>query len=128
MLGRMEAERPPLPIGRSGLLHAVPLTNTAGTHAVLVREAEQARALITGEPPDGGRERVVVVPLDDDVEVRVDGDALAVWLGEASLLPGRREAVPSWASAMGLVVLVVLLAFAIIGSLTFFGWLLDTLA
>ena len=127
MLGLMEADRPSLPIGRGGL-HAIPLTNAAGTHAVLVREAQEARALITGEAPQSGRERVVVVPLDDDVEVRIDGDALAVWLGEGSLLPGRTDAVPAWASAIGLVVLVVLLAFAVIGSLTFFGWLFDALA
>jgi hypothetical protein len=124
----MEADRPPLPIGRAGALHAVPLTNTAGTHAVLVRQADEARALITGEPPDGGRERVVVVPLDDDVEVRVDGDALAVWLSEGSLMTGGRESVPAWASVIGLVLLLVLLFFALIGSLTFFGWLFDALA
>jgi hypothetical protein len=124
----MEADRPPLPIGRAGVLQAVSLTNTAGTHAVLVRQADEARALITGEPPDGGRERVVVVPLDDDVEVRVDGDALAVWLSEGALLSVAREPVPAWASAIGLVLLVVLVAFALIGSLTFFGWLFDAIA
>lgn len=124
----MEADRPPLPIGRSGALQAVSLTNTAGTHAVLVRQADEARALITGEPPDDGRERVVVVPLDGDVEVRVDGDALAIWLTEGSLMTGAREPVPAWASAVGLVLLVVLLAFALIGSLTFFGWLFDAIA
>ncbi len=117
----MELE--PLPIGTSGRLQAIALANASGSHAVLVREAGEPRALLIGEPPAAGRERLVVTPLDDDVELRVDGDALALWIGEGSLLPQRVEAVPGWASAIGLVVLVTMLALALLGSLTFFGWL-----
>ena len=117
----MELE--PLPIGTSGRLQAIGLANASGSHAVLVREAGEPRALLIGDPPAAGRERLVVTPLDDDVELRVDGDALALWIGEGSLLPQRVESVPGWASAVGLIVLLVMLALAVLGSLTFFGWL-----
>jgi hypothetical protein len=121
----MELE--PLPIGTSGRLQAIAMANASGSHAVLVREAGEPRALLIGEPPAASRERLVVTPLDDDVEIRVDGDALALWIGEGSLLPQRVESVPRWASAIGLVVLLVMLALAVLGSLTFFGWLASVL-
>ena len=121
----MELE--PLPIGTSGRLQAIGLANASGSHAVLVREAGEPRALLIGEPPAAGRERLVVTPLDDDVELRVDGDALALWISEGSLLPQRIESVPGWASAVGLIVLLVMLALAVLGSLTFFGWLASVL-
>jgi hypothetical protein len=121
----MELE--PLPIGTSGRLQAIGLANASGSHAVLVREAGEPRALLIGEPPAAGRERLVVTPLDDDVELRVDGDALALWIGEGSLLPQRVESVPGWASAVGLIVLLLMLALAVLGSLTFFGWLASVL-
>jgi hypothetical protein len=121
----MELE--PLPIGTSGRLQAIGLANASGSHAVLVREAGEPRALLIGDPPAAGRERLVVTPLDDDVELRVDGDALALWIGEGSLLPQRVESVPGWASAVGLIVLLVMLALAVLGSLTFFGWLASVL-
>ena len=121
----MELE--PLPIGTSGRLQAIGLANASGSHAVLVREAGEPRALLIGDPPAAGRERLVVTPLDDDVELRVDGDALALWIGEWSLLPQRVESVPGWASAVGLIVLLVMLALAVLGSLTFFGWLVSVL-
>ena len=63
------------------------MTNAAGDHALLVRQGEASRALLTGERGED-RERVVVIPLDDDVEMRVDGDALAVWLTRGSVGPG----------------------------------------
>ena len=66
-----------LPLGASGRLEAVPMTNAAGDHALLVRQGDAARALLTGERGDE-RDRVVVIPLDEDVDLRVDGDALAV--------------------------------------------------
>jgi hypothetical protein len=75
-----------LPVGRSERLEALALT-AAGDHAVLVRETtpgERARALLTTDKLAAG-ERLVIMPLDEDVEVRVDGDALAVWLGAGSL-------------------------------------------
>jgi hypothetical protein len=117
----MEPE--PLPIGTSGRLQAIALANASGSHAVLVREAGEPRALLIAERPAASRERLVVTPLDDDVEFRVDGDALALWVGEGSLLPQRVEPVPGWASGIGLILLLVLLALAVLGSLTFFGWL-----
>lgn len=117
----MEPE--PLPIGTSGRLQAIALANASGSHAVLVREAGEPRALLIGERPAASRERLVVTPLDGDVEFRVDGDALALWVGEGSLLPQRVEPVPGWASGIGLILLLVLLGLALLGSLTFFGWL-----
>jgi hypothetical protein len=99
--------------------------NAVGDHALLVRQDELSRALITGEAAPG-RDRVVVVPLDDDVELRVDGDALAVWLARGSVTASVAR-VPAWASAIGLVLVIAFVAFALIGSVTAFGWLLDAL-
>ena len=121
-----------LPVGRSGRLEAMALT-AAGDHAVLVREtgAEQrGRALLTTDKLAAG-ERLVVMPLDDEVEVRVDGDALAVWLGAGStaqLPPDQRplsEAahVPGWATVVGGALLLLVLLFAVVGSAVVFTWL-----
>jgi hypothetical protein len=116
---------PPIPLGATGRLAALPLVNATGDHALLVREGEASRALITGEAAPG-RDRIVVVPLDDDVELRVDGDALAVWLARGSVSTSVAR-VPGWASAIGLVLVIAFVAFAFLGSLTAFGWLLDAL-
>jgi hypothetical protein len=114
-----------LPLGASGRLEAVPMSNGAGDHALLVRQGEASRALLTGERGED-RDRVVVIPLDDDVEMRMDGDALAVWLTRGSIAPVA-SAVPGWASAIGLLLVVAIIGFAILGSLTFFGWLAELL-
>ena len=119
--------RAPLQLGASGRLQALPLTNVSGDHAVLVRQGEATRALLTGEAASGERDRVVLVPLDDDVELRMDGDALAIWLARGSV--GRSgAAVPAWASAIGFVLVIVVIGFAVLGSLTFFAWLANLLA
>ena len=120
-----------LPIGRAGRLEAVPLA-AAGDTAVLVRETEphnRSRALLTTDKQASG-ERLVVMPHDDEVEVRVDGDALAVWLGAGSLAelppeqrPMTEEKVPLWASLIGGVLLFIVVAFAVIGSAVTFTWL-----
>lgn len=99
------------------------MTNGAGVHALLVRESETSRALVTGEAGEGARERVVMVPLDDDVELRVDGDALAIWLAEGSIRP--QAASPAWASAIGFLVLLLVVILLLVGSVTAIGWLLS---
>jgi hypothetical protein len=116
----------PIPLGATGRLEAQPLVNSVGDHALLVRQGDTTRALITGEAASE-RDRVVVVPLDEDVELRMDGDALAVWLARGSV-SGNAARVPGWASALGLLLVIAFLAFAVIGSLTVFGWLLDALS
>jgi hypothetical protein len=121
-----------LPVGRSGRLEALALT-AAGDHAVLVREAtpsERARALLTTDKLAAG-ERLVIMPLDEDVDVRVDGDALAVWLGAGSLeqLPPDQRPIPEdadvppWATIVGGGLLLLTLALAVIGSAVVFTWL-----
>ena len=112
-----------LPLGATGRLEAVPLTNAAGDHALLVRQGEASRALLTGER-GADRERVIVVPLDDDVEMRMDGDALAVWLARGSVGP-EPQSIPAWANVIGMALLLLVLAFAVIGSVVVFGWLAD---
>ena len=124
-----------LPIGRSGRLEAMALA-AAGDHAILVREAGdpgRGRALVTTDKLSTG-ERLVVVPLDDDVEVRVDGDALAVWLGAGSIqqVPPQHAAlddrnVPAWATLVGGALLLLVVAFAMVGSAVVLGWLLGAL-
>ena len=111
-----------VPLGASGRLEAVPMTNAAGDHALLVRQGDATRALLTGERGEE-RERVVVIPLDEEVEMRVDGDAIAVWLARGSVAPVQSD-VPAWASAIGFLLVLVLIGFAVLGSATFFGWLL----
>ena len=125
-----DATRASLPIGRTGALEAMPLSLDEDS-AVLVRERREggrARALLTTDKLPAG-ERLVVMPLDDEVEVRVDGDALAVWLGSGSLMAGRRstatppERVPIWASLVGGTLLLLVVAFAVIGSGVVFTWI-----
>jgi hypothetical protein len=115
----------PLPLGRRPLL-AEGLTNEAGDHAILLREGEASRVLLLTEPTDQAdeRERVIVVPFDEDVETRVDGDALAKWIAAADLF-GRPAAVPRFASAIGLFLLVVMLVLTVIGGAVVFSWVLD---
>jgi hypothetical protein len=122
----MEDAPAPIPIGPTGRLQAQPLTNASGNHAVLVREGEQPRALLTAEAGAGERQHVVIVPLDNEVELRVDGDAMAVWLSQGSIGPSP-SSVPAWASAIGFVLVIAVVGFAILGSLTFFNWLFRTL-
>lgn len=121
----MDDLSPPIPLGASGRLEVQPLVNATGDHALLVRQGEDSRALITGEAAPG-RDRVVVVPLDDDVELRVDGDALAVWLARGSVSTSVAR-VPGWASAIGLALVVAFIGFALLGSATAFAWLVDLL-
>jgi hypothetical protein len=120
-----------LPVGRSGRLEAIPLT-AAGDHALYVRETEpgrRGRVLLTTDKLPAG-ERLVVVPLDGEVDVRIDGDALAVWLGRGSLeqvppeqRPVESQHVPPWATLVGGAFLLLVLLFAVIGSAVAISWL-----
>jgi hypothetical protein len=124
-----------MPVGRSGRLEAMALTS-AGDHAILLRETGdggRGRALLTTDKLAAG-ERLVVMPLDDEVEVRVDGDALAVWLGAGSThqlpsqqVPVEEREVPAWATLIGGALLLVVAAFAVIGSAVSFSWLASLL-
>ncbi|HEX7172191.1 MAG TPA: hypothetical protein VF365_06245 [Candidatus Limnocylindria bacterium] len=126
---------PVLPVGRSGRLEAMAL-QAAGDHAVLVRETgspNRGRALLTTDKLAAG-ERLVVMPLDDEVEVRVDGDALAVWLGSGSIQqvppeqrPIEHAHVAPWATIVGGALMVLVLVFAVIGSGVAFSWLMAAL-
>jgi len=108
----------------------------AGDNAVLVRETgsgRRGRALLTTDKLPAG-ERLVVMPLDDEVEVRVDGDALAVWLGSGSIQqvppeqrPIENVRVAPWATVVGGMLLLLVLAFAVIGSAVAFSWLMAVL-
>jgi len=122
----MEGSHAPFPLGPDGRLEAEPLTNAVGNHAVLVREGEQPRALVTVESGSPERGRVIIVPLDNDVEMRVDGDALAIWLSQGSIGPAPSN-VPRWANAIGFALVIAAVGFVLLGSVTFFGWLFRTL-
>lgn len=126
-----EPQPPTMAIGRAGRIEAAAL-EVAGDHAVLVRETGggHARALLTTDKLPTG-ERLVVMPLDEEVEVRVDGDALAVWLGSGIIgqVPRQERAMPAstsvapWATVVGGALLVTTLVFAVIGSAVVFSWL-----
>lgn len=130
-----EATPATMPVGRTGRLEAMALV-AAGDHAILVRESGsegRGRVLLTTDKLPSG-ERIVVMPLDDDIEVRVDGDALAVWLGAGSTrqvppqqMPVDQRDVPAWATLVGGAMLVLVLAFAVIGSAVSFSWLASLL-
>jgi hypothetical protein len=123
----VDAELPSLPVGRSGRLTAVGLTNATGAHALLVRHDDESRALITGEPVRGHPERLIVVPFDEDVELRVDGDALAIWLAQGSVGRAGGSSVPAWASAIGFLLVVLVVVFLLVGGITVFSWLFAAL-
>jgi hypothetical protein len=109
------------------------MTSASGDHAILVREADAPRVLLLAEPgavATTGRERVVVMPFDDDVETRVDGDALATWIASPLDEPASRAtgAVPAWANALGFVLIIAVVALTVIGGAVVFSWLLDLVA
>jgi hypothetical protein len=124
-----------LPVGRSGRLEAVPLA-AAGDNALYIRETDpgqRGRVLLTTDKLPAG-ERLVVVPLDAEVEVRIDGDALAVWLGGGSLQqvppeqrPIEEHHVPLWATLVGGALLFLMVVFAVIGSAVAFTWIVRAL-
>jgi hypothetical protein len=129
-----EARGPsPLPIGtgHGPMLEAISLSAGAA-RALLVRDADAPRLLVSGdvraqpEAPDAGRERLVVVPLDDDVVVRRDSDALAAWIA-GGLTTKPAPSAPAWASGLGTVLLLVILGFTVLGGATFFAWLIRAL-
>lgn len=122
----MDGSPAPFPLGANGRIEAEPLTNAVGNHAVLVREGDQPRALVTVEAGNPERQRVVIVPLDTDVEMRVDGDALAIWLSQGSIGPAPSN-VPGWANAIGFALVLGAVGFMLLGSVTFFGWLFRSL-
>jgi hypothetical protein len=117
----MDAPSESLPIGRFGRMQAVGLTGPDGDHAILVRRGPAQRALMTVDHGD----RLVFTPLDNDVDVRVDGDALAVWLASAPVSAAVHAEVPAWAGVFGLGLLLVAAALTVIGGAVAFGWLLE---
>ena len=118
-----------LPVGR-GTVEAEPLTNSAGDHALLLRQAGQPRVLVLAEPgavAETGRERVVIMPFDEDVDTRVDGDALATWIATPYDTPSELTdaRVPAWANALGFVLIIVVVVLTVVGGAAVFGWILD---
>jgi hypothetical protein len=121
----------PFPVGR-GTLEGQPLTNPTGDHALLLRQADTPRVLVLAEPgsvAETGRERVVIMPFDEDVETRVDGDALATWIATPydAATDGTSDRVPAWASAFGFVMIIVVVVLTVVGGAAVFSWILDAL-
>jgi hypothetical protein len=125
-----QAER--FSVGR-GVIEAQALTSASGDHAILLSQADMPRVLILAEPgsvESTGRERVVVMPFDEDVETRVDGDALATWIAAPYdvPVPAGEGRIPVWASGFGFVVVILGIVLMVIGSAVVFSWLLDLVA
>jgi len=120
------------PVGR-GVIEGQALTSASGDHAILVSQADTPRVLLLAEPgsvESTGRERVVVMPFDEDVETRVDGDALATWIAAPYdvPVPAGEGRIPAWASGFGFVVVILGIVLMVIGSAVVFSWLLDLVA
>jgi hypothetical protein len=120
----MDASGPRLPIGRSGRIDVLHLTSPDANHALLLLDAGEPSALLTARPDQGGAERPVLTAVGHPIETDADADALAAWLAAAPVTPAA-EALPGWASLSGLVLLVVLGAFMVIGATVSLGWLLE---
>jgi len=119
-------------VGR-GVIEAQALTSASGDHAILLSQTEMPRVLILAEPgsvESTGRERVVVMPFDEDVETRVDGDALATWIAAPYdvPVPAGEGRIPVWASGFGFVAVILGIVLMVIGSAVVFSWLLDLVA
>jgi hypothetical protein len=128
--GDEQAER--FPVGR-GVVEAQSLTSASGDHAILLSQTDMPRVLILAEPgsvESTGRERVVVMPFDEDVETRVDGDALATWIAAPYdvPVPAGEGRIPVWASGFGFAVVILGIVLMVIGSAVVFSWLLDLVA
>lgn len=138
----MDDGGPSLPLGSSADgFRAVALTNTDGSHAVLIRDAERPKALLT-VGTDARAGRVLVTPLADGVELRKDREAAAQWIaagsvggpyaqdgarrktsGETGPETRRSGGVPAWADVIGLALVLAIFALTILGVLTVVGWL-----
>jgi hypothetical protein len=121
-----------VPVGR-GVIEAQALTSVSGDHAILLSQADMPRVLLLAEPgsvESTGRERVVVMPFDEDVETRVDGDALATWIAAPYdvPVPAGEGRIPVWASGFGFAVVILGIVLMVIGSAVVFSWLLDLVA
>jgi len=70
------------------------------------------------------------MPFDEDVETRVDGDALATWIAAPYDVPvaAGEGRIPAWASGAGFVVVILGVVLMVIGSAVVFSWLLDLVA
>jgi len=120
------------PVGR-GVIEAQALASASGDHAILLSQTDMPRVLILAEPgsvESTGRERVVVMPFDEDVETRVDGDALATWIAAPYdvPVPAGEGRIPVWASGFGFAVVILGIVLMVIGSAVVFSWLLDMVA
>ena len=124
-IAAMDGPPESLPVGRFGQVEAIGLEGPDGDHAILVRQAGAHRVLLTSDSRGSPREHLVVTPLDDEVDVRVDGDALAVWLASAPIAPPASSPVPGWASLVGLATLLLVVAFTIIGGAVAIGWVIE---
>ena len=112
--------------GAADPLTAVALTNADGTRAMLIREGEQPKALIT-VGTDARAGRILVTPLDGEVELRRDREAAAQWIAAGSVARRTAARVPAWADAIGLALVLMIFALTIVGALTVIGWLAHAL-
>ena len=122
----MDERGPSLPLG-SGTdgLRAVGLTNSDGSHAVLVRDGERPKLVLTvGTEARAGR--VLVTPLDDGVELRRDREAAAQWIASGSVAR-RPTRVPAWANAIGFALVIAIFGLLVVGALTVVGWVAGAL-
>ncbi|MDQ3880958.1 MAG: hypothetical protein M3295_07795 [Chloroflexota bacterium] len=108
--------------GEGPPLEVLPLTGTAGARAILVREDERPRLLVSAERV-AGSERIVISPLDGSHEIRPDPDALAAWIAQAPITARGVARVPAWANVIGFALVIGVTALTLLGAVTFIGWL-----
>ena len=110
--------------GEGPPLEAIGLASGSGAQAILVRDGDRPRLLVSAERV-AGQERLVISPLDVSHEVRRDADALAEWIGRAPITSRGVARVPSWANLLGFAIVIAVVALTLLGTLTLVTWLGD---
>lgn len=135
ILGRVSAPREPDAAGALAVgsgegppLEAIGLSNGSGARAILVRDGERPRLLLSAERVAGNHDRLVISPLDAGHEVRRDSEALAEWIARAPITARGVARVPAWASVAGFALVIGIVVLVVVGAVTVAAWLGDVVA
>ncbi|MFN2484999.1 MAG: hypothetical protein ABR509_08790 [Candidatus Limnocylindria bacterium] len=120
--GAREGRRLAVGSGEAPPLEAIGLASGSGAQAILVRDGEQPRLLVSAERV-AGQERLVISPLDVSHEIRRDPDALAEWIARAPITSRGVARVPGWANLIGFALVIGVVGLTLLGAMTLIAWL-----